>query len=127
MLKKRIEKAPMDKIEGMNRMIRMLSDPERNIFHNAPMLVMVLASPFCQTPVEDGSVAAENMMLAAWSMGIGSCWVGFASPLQYSPEFMSEAAIPSDHRLVASLVFGYPKKASHDGKRDEAKILKWIK
>ena len=125
-IKKQVEKVPADKAEGMNRMMRTLSNPDFNIFYDAPTLILVLANPSCLTPVEDGSVAAENMMLAAWSMGIGSCWIGFANPLQHSPEFMAEVGIPPDHKLIAPIIFGYPKKAQSNGNRNEPEILKWI-
>lgn len=127
MIKKQLEKLPADKAEGPKRMVQMLSNPDFNIFYDAPTLILVLANPSCLTPMEDAALAAENMMLAAWSMGIGSCWIGFANPLQHSPEFMSEAGIPSDYRLIAPIILGYPKKAPPKGKRKEPEILKWIR
>ena len=46
-------------------------------FYNAPLLVLICAKPGRFTAV-DCACAAENMMLAARSLGIGSCWIGFA-------------------------------------------------
>lgn len=126
-IKKQLEKLPADKAEGPRRMMQMLSNPDFNIFYDAPTLILVLANPSCLTPMEDGATAAENMMLAAWSMGIGSCWIGFANPLQHSTEFLNEMGIPSDHRLIAPIILGYPKKAPPKGKRNEPEILKWIR
>ena len=126
-IKKQLEKLPADKTEGPKRMMQTLSNPDFNIFYDAPTLILVLANPSCLTPMEDGAAAAENMMLAAWSMGIGSCWIGFANPLQHSTEFLNEMGIPSDHRLIAPIILGYPKKAPPKGKRNEPEILKWIR
>ena len=119
--------APAEKKPWMEKTINNLSNPLNNIFHNAPVAIMVFAAPSCLTPVEDASLAAGNMMLAAWSMGVGSCWIGFAAPLQFSPEFMAEVEMPKDHRLIAPLIFGYPAKAPGKGHRKEAQIVKWLR
>jgi nitroreductase len=122
-----METAPADKQPWMEKMIRTLSDPLNNIFYDAPLSIMIFAAPTCLTPVEDGSLAAGNMMLAAWSMGVGSCWIGFASSLQYSPEFMAEVEIPEGDRLIAAITFGYPAKIPAKGNRKEAQIVKWFR
>jgi nitroreductase len=112
------------KMEGY---IRTLSDPNFNLFYDAPVLVLVFAAPNAITPDEDGSLAAENMMLAAASMGIGSCWIGFAKPLGHNPKVMAELGIPMDHKIIAPLIFGHPKnKGMEPSKRDEPLIMKWI-
>jgi hypothetical protein len=47
------------------------SDP----YYGAPTLVLVLADKTKITPVEDASLALGNMFTAAYSLGLGSCWV----------------------------------------------------
>jgi nitroreductase len=84
----------------------------------------------CPYAVEDYdcALAAENMMLAAHSLGIGSCWVGLAQHLGEDKEFLKEAGVPEEHKLVAPLIFGYP--AQNNLKAPPRKtdvILKWIK
>ncbi len=75
MFHKMNEERPSD---GTAYMVKMLSNPNNDIFHGAPAIVFIFASPSCLTPLEDASVTAENMMLAAKSLGLGSCWIGFA-------------------------------------------------
>lgn len=119
------EEHPSETLAGM---IKMLSNPGFDIFYGAPALVLVFASPVCLTPVEDGSLAAENMMLAAMSFGLGSCWIGFAKPLMHDPGFMKSINVPSDHQLIASLIFGHPRKADmRPATREEPRILGWLK
>lgn len=36
---------------------------------------------------QDASIVATHMMLEAWELGIGSCWVNFFSPSQVAEEF----------------------------------------
>ena len=114
--------------EATSRLIRSLSNPENDIFHGAPAVVFIFTTPACLTPVEDASLAAGNMMLAARSLGLGSCWIGFAKSLGGDPEFVKEMNVPGDHSLAASLILGYPKnEGSRPSVRDEPKILGLLK
>ena len=47
-------------------------------FYGAPVILIVLADKSCPTYVYDGSLAMENMMLAATSLGLGSIWINRA-------------------------------------------------
>ena len=55
-----------------------LSDPEFHIFYHAPVLILISAVAQGPWIVEDCALAAENLMLAAYAAGLGSCWIGFA-------------------------------------------------
>lgn len=109
------------------KLANMVSSPGFNIFYNAPLLIMVFAHPDAFSPQIDCALAAENMMLAARSLGIGSCWIGLASPLGQVPAVMSELGVPEDYKLISSLIFGLPAKLNQRApKRDENVILNWI-
>ncbi len=54
-------------------------------------------------------MAAQNMMLAAFTMGIGSCWIGTAVALANDPKVKTELGVPDDHDVHAAIIFGYPK------------------
>ena len=123
--KNRPKDAPIP--EHMQGMIKTLSNPEFNLFYHAPLVVFVFTHPSALTPVEDASLAVENMFLYARSLGIGSCWIGFANSLAHSPEFLKECQVPADHRLVAQIVLGYPKTEISEGKRSDPQIISWIK
>ena len=114
--------------DSLARMIKALSNADNDIFHDAPALIFVFSSPSCLTPVEDGSLAAENIMLAAWSLGLGSCWIGFAKPLMYNPEVMKDLNMPADHQLIACLTIGYPKRTEmRSSSRQQPTITAWLK
>lgn len=109
------------------RLANMVSRPNFNIFYNAPLLIMIFAHPNAFSPQIDCALAAENMMLAARSLGIGSCWIGLASPLGQVPAVMSELGVPAEYKLVGSLIFGLPAKLNQKApKREENVILNWI-
>jgi nitroreductase family protein len=64
----------------------LLNDPKFHIFYHAPALVVISAVAQSPWAVEDCSLAAENLMLAAHGAGLGTCWIGFAQPWLGSPE-----------------------------------------
>ncbi len=113
--------------ENLQGLMRTLSNPEFHLFYHAPVVIFVFAHPSTLTPSEDASLAVENMFLYARSLGIGSCWIGFASSLAHSLDFLKECQVPSDHKLVAQLILGYPKGEFGEGKRREPQIISWIK
>ena len=73
----------------------------------------------------DCGLAAQNMFLAAYQAGLGSCFIGFAAFLNQDPKVLAEIGIPEDHELVAPLIFGYPNETPVSKSR-EPKVLKWI-
>ena len=57
------------------------------MFYGAPVVLVVLADKSVPTCVYDGSVAIENMLLAAHSLGLGSCWIHRAKQTFEMDEF----------------------------------------
>jgi nitroreductase len=104
-------------IQRPENIMKALKMPEFNIFYNAPLLILMFAMPHAYTSHEyDCAAAAENMLIAARSLGIGSCWIGLGMPLG------SEG-----YRLMVPLIFGYPVKDTQTAPpRDEEVIFKWI-
>ncbi len=108
------------------KFVQFLSKPSTRIFYGAPVLILVFASPDVINE-HDCALAAENMMLAAQSFGIGSCWIGLAEGLGYDMEFLKEVGVPEGHKLIAPLIFGYPAKQNFKAPaRNADVILKWI-
>ena len=97
------------------------------IFHNAPAVIFIFTENRAFYD-ESCACAAENMMLAAWSMGVGSCWIGFAKFLEMSKRAMEMLDAPPAHHIAACLVFGYPEKVPKRAppRNPMAGIRKWI-
>ena len=89
-------------------------DPKlTNAFYDAPTVITMFAPKNFLFSVDDCAVAAENMMLAADALGIGSCYIGqgwsaFADP--YGQEILRQWNIPTDHYAVMQLLLGYPRE-----------------
>lgn len=97
-------------------------------FYNAPLLILICAKPKRFVEV-DCACAAQNMMLAARSLGIGSCWIGFADlVINKNRRLMTSLGIPEDHKIIAHLIFGYPVNFSEKAmeRKKEADIIGWI-
>lgn len=87
-----------------------------NAFYDAPTVITLFAPKNFLFSTEDCAVAAENMMLAATSMGVGSCYIGqgwtaFADP--YGQEILHKWDIRSDYYAVMQLLLGYPKESDN--------------
>jgi nitroreductase len=87
----------------------LFSDPQLHLFHRAPALIVISADSDNPWVSEDCALAAENLMLAAAEMRLGSCWVGFAQAWLNAPGGREMLNIPLNHRVVAPIVIGLPK------------------
>ncbi len=71
-----------------------------------------VVSVFCENTkyyLEDGSAATQNILLAAWYFGIGSCWIaGDKKP--YAEKIRELLNIPEKYKLVSLVSLGYPTK-----------------
>lgn len=94
--------------EGLSQFKKALSSPQYNIFYDAPLAVFISGDK-SQFAVNDCSMAAQNMMLAAYTLGIGSCWIGTAVHAANTPKVKGELGVPEDHQVYAVVIFGYPK------------------
>lgn len=84
-----------------------------NAFYDAPTIISMFAPKNFLFSAEDCAAAAENMMLAADALGIGSCYIGqgwtaFADP--YGQEVLQPWSIPTDHYAIMQLLLGYPRE-----------------
>jgi len=104
---------------------QLYADPAYNIFHDAGTLVVIYASAGRLHPTEDCCLAAENLMLTAHDLSLGSCPVGFARGWLDLPETKAEFGIPSDHTAVFPVVIGYPAKKTEAVPRRDPVILYW--
>lgn len=83
-------------------------DGEDLLFHGATSVIMVTADRRASCPVEDALLATQNMLLAAESMDIGSCLVGFVVEAAKRDKSIREAiGLSRDHLLCSVIALGY--------------------
>jgi nitroreductase len=111
--------------EQAQQYIKNLKDDTYDLFHNAPVLVIVFGEETSDMSSYDCSMCALNMMLAAHAMGIGSCWIGGASVLQQNRELIQDLNVPEGYKVVAPVIFGYPRTRPDFPGRDDPSVI-WI-
>ena len=96
-----------DKLSKMNaKILGIDTDP----FYGAPVVLVVLADKNIKTNIYDGSLVIENMMLAATSLGIGSCWIHRAYEEFESTEgkeLLHSLGIEGEYIGIGHCVLGY--------------------
>ena len=83
----------------------------RNFFRNAPTVAFIACPEESYSGEYDCGLLSENMMLAAWSMGIGSCCLGSVVPVMNSEAakpYMERLALPEGYKILVAIAFGYP-------------------
>ncbi|MFA7562038.1 MAG: nitroreductase [Methanoculleus sp.] len=120
-----IESIEEERKAGTEEFLTALKTPGFNIFYNAPVLILVLGDRKAVSSFLDCALCAENMMLAAWALGIGSCWIGSAALIQQNPDLLAALRVPDDHQIVAPLIFGYPAPLIPKLARREPRIT-WV-
>jgi len=83
----------------------------RNFFRNAPTVAFIACPEESYSGEYDCGLLSENMMVAAWSMGIGSCCLGSVVPVMNSEEakpYLERLNLPEGYKLMVGIAFGYP-------------------
>ncbi len=103
-----------------------LASEDYNVFHHAGTLIVIYAKPAAHHPADDCLLAAQNLMLAAHDMGLGTCPVGFARPWLDLPEVKRELGVPAGYLAVMPLVVGFPVSQPRPTPRLEPEIVCWL-
>lgn len=103
------------------------SDP----FYGAPVVLVVLARKDVGTNIYDGSLVMENLMIAANSLGLGSCWIHRAKETfetEEGKQILSELGIPDEYVGIGNCILGY---AAPDALKPQAPrkddFVVWVK
>ena len=86
--------------------------PKADPFYGAPTVVAVLADTTSYNWLKDGSQVMGNLMLAAHSLGLGSCWVNRCDATFDRPEgkaYLKKWGLADTYRGVGFCVLGYPE------------------
>ncbi len=104
-----------DKIEAFKELVRRVAEKQKVVlygFENPKVLILVSNDKRNPNGIQDSSCAAENMMLAAQSYGIGSTWINVLRTLCDEPEIreaLNSYGVPTNHNVWAMVALGYAK------------------
>jgi nitroreductase len=121
-----IAKAKLNPTELNQNMKELFDNPDFNIFYDAGTLIIICGktdSPFYSA---DCWLAAENMMLAACAMGLGSCVVENALPALNLNDVKAQLKISDKYTAVAPIIIGYPNQENTATTRNAPVILTQI-
>ncbi len=98
---------------------------EDAIFYSAPLVIFILGDKQSHWATIDCSLAAENMMLAASSLGIASCPIGMAKFIKDEEDLIKKLGFDENYELVLTLVFGYADEKPERKERNKD-VVKWV-
>ena len=98
----------------------------KNMFRNASTVVFIANDKSYDLSQIDCGLLGENMILSAWSMGIGSCCLGgptrFMTSTPEAAEYLKKLDIPEGYQLLYCIAFGYPDETPSAKPRNAEKI-----
>jgi nitroreductase len=124
-----IKEAHPELYENIMRLYDARPEPHDMVYHSAPVILFVIG------PISNAvscALACENIMIAATSLGLGSCYVGFGMMVKGNADVVKALELTDGERIYGPILLGYPKDDPkvrfmdmHDSHYVEPKI-KWI-
>lgn len=90
--------------------VTLIADEKLGLFHGAPTVILIFKDVRgIGSPDLDCGIAGQNMVLAAHSMGLGTCWVSFVKlAFEYSRKWKTFFNISYPYKFVTSVSIGWP-------------------
>lgn len=110
---------------GNEFLMKVSSNPNYSPIYHAPVAVIVSAKksedPYMQSMAgANTACAAENMLLAATELGLGSCYLVSAALALNSPELAAKVKLQADQQPYAVVVIGYTNDTAPHAERAES-------
>lgn len=117
-----------DDCDRLRRLNAAVMGKDGDPYYGAPCIIVALCLRSAATGREDASLALENMMLAAHSLGLGSCWINREREIFDTDEgkaLLSRWGLGDEYMGVGALAVGYPKGGPVQAKeRNESVIVR---
>lgn len=97
--------------------------------YHAPTVMLVSGDEHGVCSEADTSAATQNLLLAAESLGIASCWGYFATQAFLSEEgnaLRDDLKIPEGYRVYTSVMLGYPVREIPDASERKPGTITYI-
>jgi len=79
------------------------------VFHNAPTVILLLKDVRgVGLPDVDIGICGTSITVTAHSLGLGTCWVGFAQSLNQDPGWCERLGVKHPYEISQAIVVGYP-------------------
>ncbi|MBU8849773.1 MAG: nitroreductase family protein, partial [Desulfobacterales bacterium] len=98
------------------------------ILHNAPVLILVHAPKKAVFSNENCNISATNIMNYAYSLGLGTCYIGFLNlSLKYSKKLRDLIKLPRGRMVYACIITGYPAYKHANTASRKKPAIKWVR
>lgn len=111
----------------IRKLHELIGRPGFNIFYNATTLIVICGKAAAEFVAADCWLAAQNLMLAAHGMGLGSCVIGLAVAALNTPQWKQELGIPEDYTAYAPILLGKPRDVTQPTPRKPPEVVAWRK
>ncbi len=100
---------------------------ELALYHGASTVILIFEDVRgVSCPMLDCGIAGQNMALAAHSMGLGTCWVGFSKlALKYGKKWKKRLGIGYPYKFASSLAVGFPKGNPDGQVTRQTHVIDW--
>lgn len=131
-----------DRLEQLNRLAKQYAstcglpwleslgkDESFHSIYHAPTVILVSSDPNSYTAEADTSAATENILLAAESLDVGSCWGYFVTQAFQTEEgktIAKEMGIPDGHRVYTSVMLGYKTEETPPATERKPNLITYV-
>jgi nitroreductase/NAD-dependent dihydropyrimidine dehydrogenase PreA subunit len=97
------------------------------LFHGAPAALVIGCRKGASCPAEDALLAAQNILLAAHVLGLGTCLIGFAiEAMRRDRSILRRIGFPDDERAYAVIALGYPNEKYRRIAGRKQPLVRWF-
>jgi nitroreductase len=107
--------------------VRCVANKELPIFLNAPVAIIIGCAVNMAAPEEQAGICGQNMVLAAKSLGLGSCWTNFAATVERIPEIKFKLGYGENWCIYSVICIGYPEFEQHGMVPRQARPITWFR
>jgi nitroreductase len=109
-----------ERYEMIKKRYAELPDP---VYYSAPTIIFVIGNG--RYAAHSCPLACENMMLAAHSLGLGTCWVGFGAMVTEDGSVRKLLDLQEGDAIFGPILLGYPKGVTMRPPKKEPKVT-WL-
>ena len=113
--------------DQLSRMNAAVMGSDRDPFYGAPCVIVVLGDPEIYPVVENGSLVLGNLMNAAYSVGLGSCWIHRAKQTFETEEgkaLLRKWGLKENLVGIGNCILGYAGESPEAKPRLDSRIVK---
>ena len=119
--KKLMAESPVEWMANMGRAENL------HLFYNAPTVIVVSGKKDAVSPLVDCCAAIQNMLIAAESLDIGSCWIGLVKFFFEDPENVAKFNLPENYDPYYAISFGYKGSLNNKAPERNKNVVNYIK